>query len=309
LNTPKKTPREKIDGVILLDKSSGMTSNFALQRVKHLLNAAKAGHTGTLDPLATGLLPICLGEATKFSSDLLEADKTYQAIIKLGQTTTTADAEGEILSQSQVKVRYHEIEKILPNFIGKIQQIPPMYSALKHQGKALYEYARQGEVIPRAPREITIYRLDVDAWNEEAQELSITVTCSKGTYIRVLAQDIGAELECGGHLKALRRSSIAGYGLGQAITLEALSALDLAQRRECLLPVDTLVKAVEKITLKNNELNKILQGQSVTQELQAPPGRVRLYDEAGCFWGLANITAEHQLQPLRLVARNQHQAK
>jgi tRNA pseudouridine55 synthase len=224
---PKRIKRA-INGVLLLDKPLGFSSNQALQRVKWLYQAAKAGHTGSLDPLATGLLPICLGEATKFSHYLLDADKSYRALIRLGSTTTTADAEGEVLTRSDVHVDQAQLESVLKSFVGDIVQVPPMYSALKHAGKALYEYARAGVDIERKGREVTIHQIMLERF--EGELLEIVVTCSKGTYIRTLAEDIGDALGCGAHLAGLRRLTTAHLKLENAVTIEQLEAM--AQKRE-----------------------------------------------------------------------------
>ena len=196
--------KRKISGVLLFDKPAGVTSNGALQHTKRLYQAEKAGHTGTLDPIATGLLPICLGEATKFSQTLLDSNKAYRAVIKFGQTTTTGDSEGAVLTQSSVQLTRAQVEQSLAKFVGRIQQIPPMYSALKHEGKALYIYARAGIEIERKARDITIDSLRLEDF--QGDEMTVTVACSKGTYIRVLAEDIGQDLGCGAFLQALRRT-------------------------------------------------------------------------------------------------------
>ena len=212
--TQFKRIKRNINGVILLDKPLGYSSNQALQKVKWLFQATKAGHTGTLDPLATGLLPICLGEATKFAQYVTEADKTYVATLKLGATTTTGDAEGEILTTAPVNVSSAQFSAACTKFVGEISQIPPMYSALKFEGKALYEYARSGVDIERQPRFVSIKNIEINAFSNDSAQ--ITVTCSKGTYIRTLAEDIGAALGCGAHLIGLRRTETAGYQLVQA---------------------------------------------------------------------------------------------
>ncbi len=223
-----KRIKRNINGVLLLDKPLGFSSNQALQKVKWLFQAAKAGHTGTLDPLATGLLPICLGEATKFAQYVTDADKTYIATIKLGATTTTGDAEGEILNTSPVNVTPDQFSAACQQFVGEISQVPPMYSALKHEGKALYTYAREGVDIVRQARLITIKSIIVDRFLADIAQ--ITVTCSKGTYIRTLAEDIGATLSCGAHLIGLRRTETAGYLLANAITIEQLEAMSIEMR-------------------------------------------------------------------------------
>ncbi len=230
----------QLDGVVLFDKPLELSSNPAMQKVRRLYQAEKAGHTGTLDPLATGLLPICFGEATKFSMGLLEADKTSRAPIRLGQTTTTGDAEGEVIDARPVNVNEEQVREVLQRFTGAIQQLPPMHSALKHQGKPLYEYIRQGETIERAPREVFIHDLRRERF--EGNELEIVVRCSKGTYVRTLGEDIGLALGCGGHLIALRRTAIAHFNLEDAYSLPQLEAMDEQQRDAVMLPLDCMLQ-------------------------------------------------------------------
>jgi tRNA pseudouridine55 synthase len=253
---------QRIDGVILLDKPPAMSSQSAVTAVKRHFKAEKAGHTGTLDPLATGLLPVCLGEATKYSQDLLNADKTYQATLHFGIETDTADADGQIISQKSMtepidddKAR-HLIETILPQFVGQINQTPPMYSALKRDGKPLYEYARSGVELEREPRQITIYSIQLlsVSW----PYASIEVHCSKGTYIRVLAQDIGQSLGCGAHLHALRRTAVGHLTLDQAITLENLQAETVEP-----LPVDALLQTLPELTVDDQQAKRLEMGQRV----------------------------------------------
>ncbi|MDE1949684.1 MAG: tRNA pseudouridine(55) synthase TruB, partial [Burkholderiales bacterium] len=231
-----KSPRRALHGVLLLDKPLGWTSNDALQKAKGLLRAEKGGHTGTLDPLATGLLPLCFGAATKFSQVSLDADKRYRATLRLGQRTSTADGEGEVIEEHAVAADAAAIEAALALFRGPIEQLPPMHSALKHQGRALYEYARAGVEVERAPRAVTIHALDIVRW--QSPTLVIDVCCSKGTYIRSLAEDIGRALGCGAHLAALRRTGSGALGLEAAITIEALAEIDESDRAARLLPVD-----------------------------------------------------------------------
>lgn len=217
---PARKPRLKVDGVVLFDKPSGMSSNGALQTVRRLYWAAKGGHTGTLDPMASGLLPLCLGEATKFSQMLLDADKTYLARVKLGVRTTTGDAEGEVTNTRPVLVDDAQIAAAAARFLGEIDQVPPMYSALKRDGKALYEYAREGVTLEREPRRITIHRIECGPL--VGDEFDLEVCCSKGTYIRTLAEDIGEALGCGAHLVGLRRTGIGPFVIDGAVTLETL---------------------------------------------------------------------------------------
>lgn len=311
---PKRSPYTKrnISGVLLLDKPSGISSNQALQLAKRLFAAAKAGHTGTLDPMATGLLPICFGEATKFSSALLGADKTYEATLKLGYVSSTGDAEGEISAAENggegVSFTLQQVEEVLSNFIGSIIQTPPMYSALKHQGKPLYAYAREGVEIERKPRQITIYGLTLQALT--GGELRITVKCSTGTYVRTLAEDIGKALGCGGaYLTALRRNVIDDFDLSQAHALDALETMALAQRDACLRPVDSLLHDIPAITLPAAAASLLLQGQTVDfpQEIAKPgeiSGKVRLYQADGLFLGLGEAVtagAAGKIVPKRLL--------
>jgi tRNA pseudouridine55 synthase len=296
-----KRTKRNINGVLLLDKPLGFSSNQALQKVKWLYQAAKAGHTGTLDPLATGLLPICLGEATKFAQYVTDADKTYFATIQLGATTTTGDAEGEVLSTARVNVSQSQFQAASQQFIGEISQIPPMYSALKHEGKALYEYAREGVDIARQPRLIRIQNIVVDKF--EVDVAQITVICSKGTYIRTLAEDIGAQLGCGAHLIGLRRTETAGYLLPQAISMEQLECLSIEARDALLLPVDSAIDSVPKIILNADAAYYMMQGQSVWLAGKIPNSDLRLYDENNSFLGLGFLQADGKIAPKRLIQK------
>lgn len=296
-----KRTKRNINGVLLLDKPLGFSSNQALQKVKWLYQAAKAGHTGTLDPLATGLLPICLGEATKFAQYVTDADKTYYATIQLGATTTTGDAEGEVLSTAPVNVSLSQFQAASQQFIGEISQIPPMYSALKHEGKALYEYAREGVDIARQPRLIRIKNIVVDKF--EVDVAQITVICSKGTYIRTLAEDIGAQLGCGAHLIGLRRTETAGYLLPQAISIEQLECLSIEARDALLLPVDSAIDSVPKIILNADAAYYMMQGQSVWLAGKIPNSDLRLYDENNSFLGLGFLQADGKIAPKRLIQK------
>lgn len=285
--------------MLLLDKPLGFTSNQALQKVKWLLQAAKAGHTGTLDPLATGLLPLCFGEATKFAHYLTDADKTYVATIKLGITTNTGDAEGEILSTQDVNVSQAQFEQACQLFAGEISQVPPMYSALKHEGKALYEYARAGVEIERKARIVYIYGIQLDSF---AQDVAvITVTCSKGTYIRTLAEDIGKQLGCGAHLIGLRRTATANYQIAQAITLEQFEAMSAEQRLSVLLPEDSAVMHLPAVTFDDDSVHYLQQGQAVWQSGMIPQGLLRLYSEKQQFLGLGELQPDGKIGPKRLI--------
>lgn len=301
-----KRTKRNISGVLLLDKPLGFSSNQALQKVKWLYQAAKAGHTGTLDPLATGLLPICLGEATKFAQYVTDADKTYFATIQLGATTTTGDAEGEVLSTAPVNVSLSQFQAASQQFIGEISQIPPMYSALKHEGKALYEYAREGVDIARQPRLIRIQNIVVDKF--EVDVAQITVTCSKGTYIRTLAEDIGAQLGCGAHLIGLRRTETAGYLLPRAISIEQLECMSIEARDALLLPVDSAIDSVPKTILNADAAYYMMQGQAVWMVSNTRPNislgsDLRLYDENNIFLGLGFLQSDGKIAPKRLIKK------
>jgi tRNA pseudouridine55 synthase len=294
-----KRIKRNINGVLLLDKPLGFSSNQALQKVKWLYSAAKAGHTGTLDPLATGLLPICLGEATKFAQYVADADKTYFATIKLGATTNTGDAEGEVLTTAPVNVTLAQFQAVCLQFMGEILQMPPMYSALKHEGRALYEYAREGVDIARQSRIIHISNIVVE--NFAADIAQITVACSKGTYIRTLAEDIGAALGCGAHLIGLRRTETAGYLLPNAITIEQLEAMTIEAREALLLPVDSAIEHLPKVILNADAAFYIMQGQAVWQAGKTPNGDLRLYDEENNFLGLGYLQSDGKIAPKRLI--------
>ena len=295
-----RAKREAIDGVLLLDKPAGITSQTAVSRVKALFNAAKAGHTGTLDPMATGLLPIALGEATKFSSALLDADKAYLATVRLGLTTTTGDLEGGVIARGEVDQDRSGIETVLERFRGEIVQTPPMYSALKHQGRALYTYAREGVEIERMARAVTISTLVLEDY--AAPDLRIFVACSKGTYIRVLAEDIGKALGCGATLAGLRRTQVGRFSVTDAHALNALDALSIPARREKLLPVDAMLAERPVMRLDEAQRARIANGQAVECTTCAP-GLVRLVDAQGHFVGIAEAGDSGILKPRRLVAQ------
>lgn len=302
---PPKKPRDPVDGVLLLDKPVGLSSNDALLKAKRVLNAKKAGHTGTLDPFATGLLPLCFGEATKFSQDLLEADKTYEATVHLGIMTTTGDTEGEVIEQRDVDVTREQVEAALARFRGPIFQVPPMYSALKRDGKALYEYAREGITLEREARPVTIHALSLVDYS--APYLKILVTCSKGTYVRVLGEDIGAALGCGAHLNALRRVQVGALSTERMITLEDLQAHP--DPLSLLAPVDALLSSFPSVELTPELAKRFLNGQRLAlgKEAIAVPaqlGRVRVYHE-GKLLGTANLQEYAILAPERLIAAPQ----
>ncbi|MDC8773089.1 tRNA pseudouridine(55) synthase TruB [Roseateles albus] len=286
-----KTPRRAVHGVLLLDKPLGLSSNDALQKAKWLLRAEKAGHTGTLDPLATGLLPLCFGAGTKFSQVSLDADKAYEATLFLGLTTTTGDAEGEVLDRSEAAARAvtrEQIEAACAQFTGAIDQVPPMYSALKHEGRPLYEYARAGIVIERPSRRVTIHSIDIVDW--QAEQLTIAVRCSKGTYIRTLAEDIGRVLGCGASLSALRRTGSGPLNVAQAISLDALAALTEIEREALLRPPDSLLADWPELRLDSAEAARFSTGlrRRVAEQDSA---HVRVYGPAAHeFLGSAHIT-------------------
>lgn len=299
-----KRMRDLVDGVLLLDKPVGLSSNDALIRAKRVLNAKKAGHTGTLDPFATGLLPLCFGEATKFSQDLLEADKTYEATVHLGIMTNTGDTEGEAIETLPVDVTQAQIEAALARFRGPILQVPPMYSALKRDGKAYYEYAREGITLEREARPVTIHALEFMAY--DAPMLKIRVTCSKGTYVRVLGEDIGAALGCGAHLNALRRTQVGPLTIDGMITMEALQAH--AEPLTLLAPVDALLSSFPPVELTPELAVRFLQGQRLALGKEAAVtvpaalGRVRVYAD-GKLLGTAQLQEFAILAPERLIAK------
>ncbi|SET47341.1 tRNA pseudouridine synthase B [Nitrosomonas marina] len=300
-----------ISGVLLLDKPYGMSSNHALRKVKYLYASAKSGHTGTLDPLATGMLPICMGEATKFTSVLLNASKSYEAVIKLGYQSTTGDAEGVIkklhdVAKAQLNAQYCKSE--LKQFIGEIQQIPPMYSALKHLGKPLYAYARKGTAIERKPRKVIIYDLQIKMLSGD--ELVVLVRCGTGTYIRVLAEDIGKALGCGsGYLIHLKRKCVGNFHLDQVQTFETLEKMDMEKRERCLLPIDSILQQFPAVSLNRFQTQAILYGRTIAgsndmnmidQTLQE--NIVRLYYQQ-VFLGLGEIILDQQiLKPKRMLS-------
>ncbi len=284
--------------MLLFDKPLELSSNDALQKVRRLYQAEKAGHTGTLDPLATGLLPICFGEATKFSNALLDADKTYTAVMRLGQTTTTGDAEGEIIAELPVSFSEADLQAVLARFRGAIQQLPPMYSALKHQGKPLYEYIRQGITIERESREVVIHELLLNSF--AGNEMAISVRCSKGTYVRTLAEDIGAALGCGAHLIALRRTAIAHFDLADGYSLPQLSEMDEATRDGCILPLVSLMPNMPRLDLNSLQIKRLAQGQRLGLETGLPDGKLALYGPDG-FVGVG-LQQGRRVAPERLLS-------
>ena len=303
MSKPRKRGRD-IHGVFLLDKPQGMSSNDIMQKVKRIFQANKAGHTGALDPLATGMLPICLGEATKFSQFLLEADKRYLVTAKLGERTDTSDAEGQIVETRDVKVKTPEILTALEQFRGDILQVPTMFSALKHNGKPLYEYARQGITVEREARPITIFELNFIEYN--APYLTLEVHCSKGTYIRTLVDDLGEALGCGAHVTMLRRTAVADYPTEKMLDWNALQALaesqDLSLLDALLLPIDTAVAKLPTLTLDESQAQGIGFGQRVKFDTpNSLQGQVRLFSHENRFLGVAVIDENNVIRPQRLV--------
>jgi tRNA pseudouridine55 synthase len=308
-----KTVWQSVNGIVLLDKALGASSNQALQQVRRVYKAAKAGHTGTLDPLATGLLPLCLGEASKFAQGLLDADKTYTARLCLGVMTATGDAEGEVLDRKAVKVNKAQLDAVIAQFTGAIEQIPPMYSALKHQGRPLYELARQGIDIERAPRPVTVYSLKVldtsfkDGVDGDAGEawIDIEAKVSKGTYIRTLGQDIGAALGCGAHLSALRRTAVADWTIDDTATLDTLQGLDELGLKARLLATDAMLESMTTVKIDAVQQNLFNNGGRVRVEATGseakPDTTVRVYKEDK-FLGVAELK-NGVLHPIRLIGK------
>jgi len=300
----RRNPGRNVNGILLLDKPMGMTSNAALQRVKRLYQARKAGHTGSLDPLATGLLPVCLGEATKVSAFLLDADKHYQVRVRLGITTSTADAEGEVIATASVEgVDEAHIRALLPRFTGEIEQLPPMYSAVKHKGERLYNLARQGIEVERELRRITIHRLELTDW--APPELSLDLHCSKGTYVRTLAEDLGRAAGCGAHVSALRRHGVGPYNAAGMVTLAALEA----QAEQGLEALDALLRPMQsalahwpELRVSDDVAYYLKQGQPVVVPQAPTRGWVRLYTKAGQFLGVGSILDDGKVQPKRLLS-------
>ena len=296
-----------ISGILLLDKPQGLTSNEALQRVKRLYQAAKAGHTGSLDPLATGLLPICLGGATKFSTFLLDADKRYRVRVHLGVTTTTADAEGEVVSTAPVDgIGEADLREVLNRFLGAIEQLPPMYSAVKHQGQRLYKLARQGIEVERTPRVVNVFGLDL--LTVEMPDFELDVHCSKGTYVRTLAEDIGNALGCGGHVTDLRRTGVGPYVESETrfVTLEELERLadeeaGPAAADDLLLPLESALGHCPPVRLSEDAAFYLRQGQAVLVPQAPTEGLVRLYDPSRKFIGVGYILEDGKVQPKRLL--------
>ncbi len=292
-----------ISGILLLNKPTDMTSNAALQDAKYLYFASKAGHTGALDPIATGVLPVCFGEATKFSQFLLNADKKYRVVAKLGQKTTTADREGEVIESRPVEVTKEQFVSVMQQFKGTISQVPSMYSALKHKGTPLHKLARQGIEVEREAREVTIYSLELLNFNDDLVEMD--VHCSKGTYIRNLVEDIGETLGCGGHVLELERTAVGQFDLNETISMEQLRQMksdDLKlEMDQLLLPVEEALNNWPKVELSENEAYYLKQGQAV-QIADAPSdGMVCLIEPDNCFLGIGKIDDDGKVAPSRLL--------
>ena len=301
ITAPKpKLPKRRLNGVLLLDKPQGLSSNTALQQARRLFAAEKAGHTGVLDPLATGLLPVCFGEATKFAQYLLDADKAYAAMLKLGEATSTGDAEGEVVATARADMDLAEFQAACAALTGPIRQVPPMFSALKHEGKPLYEYARKGIVIERKARDITIYQIDITAFAPPAAQ--INVRCSKGTYIRTLSEDIAKHMGTLAHLTGLRRTATAGFDIAQSHTLEDLAALSETGRDALLLPCDVLVQHLPRLVLTAEQVKLLKFGQKPASTVLAADTPWRAYSEQGEFVGLvAYLPREGCLKAVRLM--------
>ena len=297
-----KRKRFDVNGVVLVDKPLGYSSNQTLALVKKYFNPKKAGHTGTLDPLATGLLPVCFGEATKFSSFLLESDKSYEASIKLGFISSTGDSEGEI---EPIKIKnfptLEEVQKVINSFLGYQEQLPPMFSALKFKGKPLYEYARKGENIDRKKRKINITSLKVKEYKDNI--IHINVSCSKGTYIRVLANDIGASLKTGGYLVGLRRLAIGKITIKEAVNINLIEEMNAQSRKDLIHPIDTLIREFGKIILEEKDVKAIKDGRTLLLKNYGE-GIYRLYANEDIFLGLGSLDLYGYLKAKRLRATN-----
>ncbi|HTM64675.1 MAG TPA: tRNA pseudouridine(55) synthase TruB [Gammaproteobacteria bacterium] len=299
--------RKNVNGILLLDKPLGITSNGALQRIKHLFHAKKAGHTGSLDPMATGMLPLCFGEATKFSQFLLDSDKTYAVTAQLGVCTTTGDREGTVTAESPVTdMTVDRIETALQQFVGEIEQMPPMFSAIKVQGRPLYELARKGIEVERSTRRIKIFALNHQHYDKEKQQFSFIVHCSKGTYVRTLVEDIGRELGCGAHVAELRRTRVSPYDGSTIYTMDDLQIIADAKGQAgleaCLLPVETAVSVYPAVKLSTSAAFYLRTGQAVRAPLPLQAPFIRLYSEDGRFLGIGEATEDARVKPYRLLS-------
>lgn len=303
-----RTPRNfrDVSGILLLDKPHGLSSNKALQQARYLFKGKKAGHAGSLDPLATGLLPICFGEATKFSTFLLDASKRYSAVCQLGVSSTTGDAEGELTEASPVNVTENDIKETLQQFLGKTQQIPPMHSALKKDGVRLYELARKGEVVDRPPRDIEIYEIELSGFDEEKHQITIDVHSSKGTYIRTLVEDIAKDLGTEAYILDLDRTGVHPFWGLPTFTFDDLNELDKAKKLDTsLLPIDTAVSDWTAVHLDENASFYLKQGQPVQVPNAPTEGYVRFFDENNIFLGVGEVKSDGNLAPKRLMRTEQ----
>ncbi len=296
----KKSFGDPVDGILLLDKPAGITSNEALQRARKLLGARKAGHTGSLDPIATGLLPLCFGSSTRWSGYFLGSDKSYKATVRLGETTETGDSEGAVTTRRPVNVSESHVRSILQEFVGTRLQIPPMYSAIKVDGQPLYKLARQGKEIAREPREVTVHNLDFQSY--DGRDIELTLRCSSGFYVRTLATEIGEKLETGGHVIALRRLGVAGLVVDQALTLDDLAQLPgSVERRACLGSVGEALDHLPAVELSVDAAFYLCRGQSVRASNLPGEGSVRLYSSATGFLGVGVVGPQGTVAPERLV--------
>lgn len=297
--TITKPVKRKVDGVLLLDKPVGLSSNIALQKAKRLYRAEKAGHTGTLDPFATGLLPLCLGEATKFSQFLLDADKEYLAEVKFGVRTSSGDPEGDVIAERPVCLGRSDVQAALAGFMGEIEQVPPMHSALKHGGRPLYEYARKGIEIERKARRVVVHALEIISFSGDV--CTLRLHSGKGFYVRALADDLGEVLGCGAHLQALRRTGAGPFRIEQAQTLEGLAELDEAARDSCLMPADIMVEALTPLPLDLEAAWQICHGQPIWLPKLSVGQQYRLYAPDGRFLGVGEVNQDGKVAPRRLV--------
>ena len=298
----KNKEKLKINGLLLIDKPLGFSSNQALSKIKWIFSAKKAGHTGTLDPLATGLLPICFGEATKFSSHLLNSEKTYEASIKLGWKSSTGDAEGKLTESKIISISLDKLEEVLSLFVGLSNQTPPMFSALKHKGQPLYKLAREGVKIERQQREIKISELKLLSY--ENNIIKFAVSCSKGTYIRTLAEDIANKLGMDGYLIDLRRTKIGNLNVEDALGLDKIESLSIVKRNDFIKPTEVLVDEYPKIILIESEENLIKNGQQIQLSKKVNPEVYRLFSKSSAFIGLGEIDSKNLLKAVRLISTN-----
>ena len=295
---------DNLSGLLLLDKPQGVTSNEALQEAKRLLNARKAGHTGSLDPIATGLLPLCFGSATKLSGFFLGADKTYWTRIRLGERTATGDSEGDVVEKKPVTVSQDDIEKALLNFQGEFLQTPPMYSAVKMNGTPLYKLARQGIEVERSPRTVVVYTMELKSF--DGLDLELELKCSRGFYVRGLAHDLGNLLKCGGHVVALRRLVVADLKIEDAVKLAELTAVpDLAVRQKILTPIDGGLSHLPEVRLSVDAAFYLCRGQAVRAHGLPNEGQVRLYAKEAGFLGIGMVTDDGRVTPRRLIPQRE----